>query len=171
MLIDYYILDLKEKKIYLSEWVKNDSFVEGLDNIENINIIKNKDHTKTINIKLKGKDNIITIELDKYNRIIKYINDNIIIIKNNFMYRNKTIKELKLKNTIFIGNYFLNNNNSLEELTLENVEIIKDAFMEHNKSLKELNAPNLKESGYLFLEDNEYINKNLRVRKWKKKNY
>ena len=92
IILDYFILDLVNKKIMLYDKTDEDSFVETITNIEKIEII-NIDKGKIIKIKTKD-DNDIEIELDKLNRITKYTNNKITKINDWFLYKNKTLIEL-----------------------------------------------------------------------------
>lgn len=133
ILIDYFIIDLKEKNIKLYDNDLEDSFLDSFDNIEKIEIHKNKTG-KNIIIKINNKEDII-IKINELNQIVG-INDN-------------NIKQINDK--------YLNWNITLKELSLPNLEIIKDWFMPNNKELTSINLPNLTKIGYFFLISNEKI--------------
>lgn len=130
IVLDNFIFDLKEKSIcqYKSKYSKStndelekDSFIDGLKNISKISVRTNKDKSKVITIKCEGAYSIV-IKIDAYGRIIKYKNENITEIGNNFLYLNDTIQEIDIPNVINIGNKFLENNNTLKELFIESAE-------------------------------------------------
>ena len=81
ILIDYFIIDLSEKKIFLYDESIDDSFINTFNNIEKVSVTKNKDG-KVLNIINDGNE--IIIKIDKQNRIIGYENNNLSIIDNNF---------------------------------------------------------------------------------------
>ena len=160
ILMDYYILDNgKEKSINTYSSTSNaiiDSFVDPFEEIEKVNIssIDKETGERTITI---NKD--IVIVLDKYNRIVKYKNNNIGIIASGFMQYNTALRELEINNASIIQNQFLYNNESLLELNLPNVTRIGDYCLYVNSILDKLNTPKLKEigKGFLFFTDFEKL--------------
>ena len=127
LLLDYFILDLQDKIISLYDDTISDCFPGGLKDIQQIQIIKEKESKKII-IKTNQED--ITIEIDNDNKIIKYQNDNIEEIKNNFLIYNESLIKIDLPNVTIIGDDFLYFNESLREINLPNVvEIGNDFFI------------------------------------------
>ena len=158
ILCDYFKIDLKEKKIEkLIE--EDDSFIDDLTDIERIEIQKNKD-TKNIVIYKKTKDekekyvDPIIIELDKDNKIVGYINNNLKKVGDNFLQYNSSLTELNISQDQKIGNNFLKNNNSLRELNMPLVQEIGDNFLGGNNDLTELNMPLVQKIGDDFLSSN-----------------
>ena len=109
LVIENFILDFENKKIYLYDKSIKDSFCESINEIESIkkSIISDNGHLIEITSK---ESNVIKIVLDKNNNIIDYTNLNLTEIKNNFLYYNKNLKELKLPNLQVLGDFFLNSN-------------------------------------------------------------
>ena len=142
LIIDYFILDLVNKKIDIYDKTLKDSFINDLKEITKINIIKNKNQ-KLINIKIKNQ-NLITITLDKENNIIGYKNNNIKIINKCFLFYNEKINNIELNNVKIIGNYFLYNNEVLPKISLPEVLIIYNKFLNRNKNITSLNIPKVK---------------------------
>ena len=155
IVFDYFVLDLKEKKI-LTE-VEDDSFIDGIVDIDKINIVKLENGKAIHLIPINGKE--IIIELDKQNRIVKYKNNNIKRCGDNFIYYNESLQELNLPNLERCGHSFLYSNESLQELNLPNLKQCGDSFLYNNESLQELNLPNLKKCGNSFLYYNESLQK------------
>ena len=153
IVFDYFVLDLKEKKI-LTE-TEYDSFIDGIVDIDKINIVK-LENGKAIHIIPINREEII-IELDKQNRIVKYKNNNIKRCDDYFLCFNESLQELNLPNLERCGDRFLYNNGSLQELNLPNLERCGDSFLYNNESLQELNLPNLKQCEYGFLLSNQSL--------------
>ena len=155
LVVDYFILDLKNKKIFLYDSNLNDSFVDGLQDIKKINIIKEND-TKKIEV-LTDNDNEVTIRIDKYNRIISYENYEIKSIDDNFLYKNETLSDITLPNLEYVGDNFLYNNRGLEKISFPKLETVYDYFINWNMIINQVDLPNLKYCGDLFLFENENL--------------
>ena len=109
IIIDYFIIDKQEKKIMLYNTDIEDSYIDGLDNIINIEVI-NEDKDKNIKIIQTGGREAI-IKVDKLGRIVKYENNYLKECGDNFLYRNEMLKKLSLPKLEecgydFIGNRF-----------------------------------------------------------------
>lgn len=176
LVIDYFILDLTEKKIITYNNLK-DSFIDSIGQIKNI-YIKNDITGKTITIiPINGED--IVIKLDERNRIMELDNKNVLKINdyflchnwwlkalnlpkiqtigNNFLYANIALSSLNLPNVQEIGNNFLYVNISLKSLNLPKVQTIEDKFLSINDSLEVINLPKLQTIGDDFLLRNEIL--------------
>ena len=175
--MDYFILDEKEKKIIVYDSEIEDSFIDGLDNITNIEIINESGYKKIILKQQEGKEAIII--LDSNGRIIGYKNEYLKNCRDNFLrwnnylqelnlpmlekcedyflFANNSLQELNLPMLEKCGNYFLSANNSLQELNLPMLEKCKFGFLGNNNSLQELNLPMLQECGDYFLSDNNSL--------------
>ena len=192
LLIDYFILNLQNERFsdlqntkFYSKSIKQfdkaldyDSFQYELEDFDKINIIKNDDGTKTIEL-IKPHQNPIYIEIDKCNNIIGYDNPNIRKIEHNFLKFNRKLNKIYIDNVEKIGNRFLFYNKDLVSLNLPsvteigrsflysckniktinlpNVRIIADNFVGSNNSLEYLNAPNLEKVGESFLSFNDCL--------------
>ena len=183
IILDYFILDLKEKKLIKVDMWFSDAFYYSLGYIDRISTEKSNDK-KIINIisnvnRYEEHNNHIKIVLDKYNRIIEYYNEKIELIGNyflrynlslekiempnvceigdSFLYSNENITEIKLSNIIHIGNNFLYHNKKLEQIILPNVRKINEKFLFNNIILNKIEMPNLLEVGYDFLHNNEIL--------------
>ena len=153
IVFDYFVLDLKEKKI-LTE-VENDSFIDGIVDIDKISIVK-LENGKAIHLIPINREEII-IELDKQNRIVKYKNNNIKRCDNYFLHFNESLQELNLPNLEQCGDNFIYYNKSLQELNLPSLERCGDSFLISNESLQELNLPSLERCEDSFLLSNESL--------------
>ena len=151
ILMENYILDLKEKTIKNCFKGSRDSFPDTIKNIKNISVTTNKDtHTKKIEITVDGEDKLIIIELNKYNEIISYENPLITKIGDYFLKNNTKLKKLSLDNVVEIGSDFLQYNEELTTLTLPKVKKIRDHFLLDNTKLKNITMANLEEVGKNF---------------------
>ncbi len=183
IVMDYFILDLVNKEINTYNANKRstrdalDSFLDTIDDIEKIEIEKNK-LEKLITIKVKNGEDI-KIVLNKNNEMIELSNPNVEKIGNDFLfintalqilslpnleevgdyflYWNKSLKRVDLPNLKVVGNAFLSVNNSLQVLNLPSLQKVKTGFLCENTSLQKLNLPNLQEVGYEFLCCNEIL--------------
>ena len=178
LVFENYIIDFKEKtiKLYDKEFIKEDSFLEGIQDIESIKVEIDKE-TKEKNIIIN--DDII-ITLTKTNQIKSYKNSHITEVGDNFLRNSTEIESIDLENIEVLGedflhkaakltsinipkcrkidNGFLYSNKELKSIDLPKVEMILDNFMFSNNILNNINMPNLKTIGDRFL----YHNKNLR---------
>ena len=146
IVLDYFILDLKEKKIIKYDDKVSDSFVDGIVNIDKIEVRKTSDSNKHIFIESNG--NNIEIIINNTNEIIGYKNNGLEKIGDNFLKENVSLQHLEMKNVKSIGDRFLyRNNSSLEYADLNGVKEIGDYFMFSNTSLKNLCMSNVKHFG------------------------
>ena len=183
ILTDYFYIDLENKTIEAYDKEIKDSFVDDLKSIEKIEVIRSNKQAgnRTIRIHKKEaeKDDTITIELDKDNRIVGYTNANLKNVGNNFLIWNEKLTDLKIPKleqvgSMFLrynraltgldlpelkqaGNDFLPDNEVLTELKAPKLEQVGNMFLCCNKVLKELELPELKKTGHYFLSDNEVL--------------
>jgi len=154
LIIDYFIVDLIKKRVYLYDQTLEDAFVDDLQENKKITIKKDKDtKNKILNIILNNDEEVI-IEIDKFNRIISYTNNATTTIGNNFLYKNKTLKRISLNNVRYIKDRFLCCNTSLNEININNVLEIGDVFLSSNLQLSTIYLPNVTQIGNRFLERN-----------------
>ena len=154
IILDYFILDLKEKTIKLYDDI-NDSFKDSIESINKVLVTKTE-YGKQINITPKTGE-IIKIELDNQNRIITYENNNVEHIKDGFLKYNDTLKEFSVKNLILIEDDFLRNNNTIVDFYAPNLEEIGSDFLYYNSSLESFEAQNLQQIGSCFLPNDEEL--------------
>ena len=150
IVLDYFVLDLVNKKLSSYDNTNFDSFKDTINNIKKINIINNGD-IKEITIQQKD-GNITTIYLNKQNCIIKYINNYVEEIGNYFLYYNKCLEELNLNNVRLIKHDFLFNNKMLQKIELNNVRSILNDFL-RNSSMEYLYLENVEQIGDNFMSN------------------
>ena len=157
ILIDQYVIDLKEKSI-VSLTSKNDSFVKSINSvgkIESIDVCKNIE-TREIIFKYKNGNNV-KLEIDKKNRLIGYYNDHVRKIDSFFMPYNKSIKNISLNNVNYIGDDFISNSDLIEKISFNEVVEIGDRFLYNASKLSEINLPKIKRIGNFFLYRNNLL--------------
>ncbi len=157
IVMDYFILDLVNKKIKLYDEKITDAFLDTIGNIEKIEIEKKKLEKQLI-IKVKNREDIKII-LNEDNEIIRLTNPNVERVGNQFLYLNTALQELNLPNLQKIGDYFLRWNRALKELDLPSVQKIGNGFLRNDGYLQEVNLPNLQKVGNEFLHLNVYLKK------------
>ena len=154
ILVDYFIIDRKEKKIAFYDERIKDSFLDGLTNITNIEVTKEDEHKEIVIHQGKKQ---LTIKIDVNGKIISYENKNLTSCGDNFLYYNDSLQELDLPNLQSCGNDFLYHNESLQELDFPNLQSCGNDFLCYNKSIQELNLPNLQSCGDYFLHYNKSL--------------
>ena len=154
LVMDYFIIDLVNKKLILTN--RYDGFIDMLLDIKNIEINKEEDN-KVVTFYLKnGNKTIVT--LDKFNRIIKLVNNHETTISNNFLWHNEVLKDISLDNVIKIGDNFLFNNEAITNIYFPNVKQIGDSFM-CRSIVDGLELPELLTIGERFMSSNHQISK------------
>ena len=153
IILDYFVLDLKNKQITLYDTEKKDSFVESFGTIKNINIV-NKNEGKVLTISTESNLEEIIITLDKQNRIVSYNNKTITNIGSSFLSGNTSLTSIELPNAINIGGWFLSHNTSLTSIELPNAINIGDSFLFRNTLLTSIELPNAINIGDWFLHSN-----------------
>ncbi|MGN1207894.1 MAG: leucine-rich repeat protein, partial [Christensenellales bacterium] len=158
LLVDEFVVDLKEKTITSYLFGDRDSFVESVRYIKDIKVIKNEKGEKVIVvIPLIGEN--INITVDCFNQIKEYSNPNAQAINFQFLRNNKGLKKIDLPNVEYIDDQFLFENKVLEEINIPKLNKVGDFFLANNIKLKEINFPKLKTTGSAFLYNNKSIEK------------
>lgn len=153
IVIDYFIIDIPNKKIFTYDKNISDSFTTIYDNFEKIEIVR-ESNVKKIYITYNNKKIELTI---CNNEIIKFTDNVIKEIDNNFFIKNKALKNIELNNVVKIGENFLYENKNMDSLVLPNVLEIGDSFLNSNELLLRFIAPKIVKIGKNFM----HYNKNL----------
>mgnify|MGYP000036155328 CR=1 FL=1 len=158
LLVDYFYIDKRNKTIKVCGDIE-DSFVDDLQKIENIEVVKSEDENinRIIKVYLQDIEEPVLIGIDENNQIVKYVNKNVTIISDEFLGYNKGITKLELPNLTLVGDEFLSANEGLNKLELLNLTQVGNDFLLCNKELTRLEMPNLIRTGDNFL----YYNKEL----------
>jgi len=156
IILDYFILDLVNKKIFLQNDRIEDSFLDGLKDIEKITIINSKENDNKFII-IKCKNNNAIIEINQHNQIVGYENDNLEEIGNQFLSNNTELKYINTPKVKKIGDWCLMRNTSLESIYLPELVSVGNYFLAYNYNLTEAYLPKLKKAGNSFLSGNNAL--------------
>lgn len=158
IVMDYFILDMKEKKITLYDESINDSFVSSIKNIKKIDVLKEDSNKMVIII---GEEGNMIIKLDPNDRIIEINNETLKSVSDNYFSKSKYIDKLYLNNVVEVGDNFLNRNKSLSKISMDNVKIIGKNFLEYNNSIEEISFLNVEKigNGFMFQNNNPKFKK------------
>ena len=157
LIIDYFIIDLVNKKIKLYDNFKyDDGFVIDYP----INKIQITCENFGKKIEIIGSDFFINLEINKFNHIISY-ESNIKEIGDDFLYYNKTLEAFINNNLEKVGADFLPYNNKLDTFEASNIKEIGNGFLEQNEKLLNVNLPNLLGVGDSFLRSSKIKKINL----------
>ncbi len=140
IVMDYFILDMKDKKITLYDESINDSFISSIKNIKKIDVLK-CGLNKTIVI--IGEEGNMIIKLDQNDRIIEVENEIIKKVSDNYLSKSKYIDKLYLNNVIEVGDNFLEYNRYLERFIEPNLRKIGRYILSHNSVLTDIDISNL----------------------------
>ena len=172
VMMDYLILDEKEKKIISP--IHDDTYDVFCEAFNGKTITRTTEKDKIIvatndgNLVVIKDGKIIELELPH----TKEIGDNFLgsneqltsldlpnveTIGDEFLWNNEQLKSLNLPKAKEIGNSFLGLNEQLTSLDLPHVETIRNGFLRNNKQLKSLNLPNVETIGNGFLWYNEQL--------------
>ena len=154
IVLDYYMLDLKDKSIKLYDRRIKDSLLETFHDIKKIDVKVDKvSDKKTISI-----DNDVDIILDKNNSIVEYRNSKIKELDDNFMKNNKFLRKIDLPKAEKIGDCFLYDNKYLEQANLANLKVMGSNCLTDNIALNKISLPKVEKVGGFFLYFNQYLN-------------
>lgn len=158
IVMDYFILDMKDKKITLYDESINDSFVSSIKNIKKIDVLKCGLNKIVVII---GEEGNMIIKLDPNDRIIEVDNETLKSVSDNYFSKSKYIDKLYLNNVVEVGDNFLNKNKSLSKISMDNVKIIGNNFLEYNEGIEDISLLNVKKIGrsFMFNCDNPKLNK------------
>ena len=154
MVIDNFCIDFKNKEIKLLDNQIADSFVDGLQDIEKMEVEKSENDGKVIKVYLNNKEEPVVIGVDKDNQIVKYENQYLQQVGNNFLRNNTALKELNLPKLQEIGKAFLYKNKDLVKLNLPELQRAGSNFLYSNIALTKLDLPKLQKAEYCFLYNN-----------------
>ena len=154
LLIDYFIIDIKNKTVKLYDKRINDSFTNLFNDIKNIQI-ENNELGKIVIINFNNLNNVV-IKTNKTNNITSYYDEITKYVDNNFLSNVKDIKYVNMPKLIKAGDDFIKSSN-IENIDIYNLEYAGKSFLK-NSILTTLYLPNIK-----FVDD-EFLmnNKNLK---------
>ncbi len=153
ILADYFLIDRQEKTIKCYDSREDDSFPQFFqdNSIKKIDLeIKNDIKL----VKVETTKGLVTLELDKENKIIGLTNPYIEKIGAYFLYYNESLTKIELPLVKIIGCSFLYNNQNLKSIDLPQVNSIGYGFLYYNQNLKEINFPNVLNIAESFMHNN-----------------
>ncbi len=159
LIFDYFFLDLRCKELKFYDKNIEDSFVETIGKIEKVEILNSEDKCEKTVYLTPQNGNVIEIHLDKENRMLNLVNDNLKEIPKYYLFYNIFLQSITLRDSEKIGLSFLFNNKSLEYLEAPVLKSVEDNFLAQNKELLEIYLPLLEKSGFNFLAFNQRIQK------------
>ena len=154
VIMDYFILDLVNKKITLKDNNIKDSFIDEFNDILKIEVKKEIDGK---NIYIYKENNIIIVKIDSKSRIVSYYNEKVDEIGDNFLSRNNCLEKFYAPNVHSIGDCFCLHNTSLTEFYCPNLEYAGNNVLYYNDSLESIDLSNTKKVGHSFLKNNTKI--------------
>ncbi len=160
ILVDYFYIDKKNKTIEVCGDIEN-SFVDDLQKIENIEVVKSEEEniSRIIKVYLQDIEEPVIIGIDENNQIVEYVNKNVTNIGDEFLGYNKGITKLELPNLTQVGDEFLCENIRLTKLEMPELKETGNCFLYRNEGLTQLELPKLTRVGDGFLSCNEEITK------------
>ena len=156
LILDYFILDFKNKTISLYDYSVMDSFPKVVGDILRLRIENLDNGYKRIELfTIDGNETII--EVDSLNIVKSIVNNSIKSVDNKFLFKNTELDKLELLNLEEVGYNFLTFNKRLVEVNLPKLEVAGDGFLSCNNVIKILNLPSLRVVGNLFLNNNREL--------------
>lgn len=151
VIMDYFVLDKVEKTIKICNEDLRDTFADTIGHIDKIEEFvdkKTKERTIVINDKIK-------IVVDKIGVIIKFVNEDITEIDDNFLSYNPCLQEIEIPNVTKIGNNFLRNNRIMLSFKSEKLTEVGEDFLYMNTKMSLLKLPNLLRVGDNFMYESQ----------------
>lgn len=134
--MDYFIIDLVNKKIDIYDSRLKDSFSKVIGKIKNIEIVRGEKDKKVYIT--NEEDNIFELTLSFDNRLIGIKNNMIDKLPDRFLISGQFLKNMEFCNVREIGNDVLYANMDLEHFNLDNTEVIGNYFLANNIMLKDI---------------------------------
>ena len=175
IIMDYFIIDLVNKKVDVFDNKLRDSFSEVIGKIKNIEIVRGEKNKKVYIT--NEEDNIFELTLSFDNKLIGIKNNmidklpnrflisgeylknmefsNVREIGNDVLYANTDLEYFNLSKAEVIGNYFLANNIKLTNIDLNKTIMIGDDFLKRNIIVESINFDSLQRVGNSFMFSNK----------------
>ncbi len=152
IIMDYFIIDLVNKKIDVYDNKIRDSFSEVIGKIKNIEIVRGEKDKKVYIT--NEEDNIFELTLSFDNKLIGIKNNMIDKLPNRFLISGQYLKNMEFSNVREIGNDVLYANTDLEYFNLCKAEVIGNYFLANNIKLTNINLNKTIIIGDDFLKKN-----------------
>lgn len=152
ILMDYFYLDLQNKKIRLPDETLKDSFVDTFESVKKVEVVREKKNdSKVVKVYSEDSKEPALIKLNEDNQIIGYVNHELNCVGKNFLRSNTEIRELDLPNLEYECGYFLTWNSSLRELSLPKLKQAMYGFFDRNRVIEKLDLPEIERVSDSFL--------------------
>ncbi len=145
IIMDYFIVDLKTGKVSLYDNRIKDSFVDSMKDVTGVNIEK-KGGNRILHFSTESEEDIDVV-IDKANRIIGVVNNDVKEIGDNFLCDCRKVKYVEMDNVLKIGNRFLQSDEVMKDISISKVENIGDDFLYSDFSLEKVDFPKLQSLG------------------------
>lgn len=152
IIMDYFIIDLVNKKVDVFDNKLRDSFSEVIGKIKNIEIVRGEKDKKVYIT--NEEDNIFELTLSFDNKLIGIKNNMIDKLPNRFLISGQYLKNMEFSNVREIGNDVLYANTDLEYFNLSKAEVIGNYFLANNIKLTNINLNKTIMIGDDFLKKN-----------------
>lgn len=159
VLMDYFILDKENKTIRLFDKRLEDSFLDGVQDIEKIEMENDSQNkgTRVITIHSRQQASPIIIKIDGTNQITYYENNELTVVGDNFLGGNQNISQINIPNIEEIGDSFLEFNKRLQKFEAKKLHVVGSEFLGRNSDLDEIAVPMLRKAGNGFLGENKRL--------------
>ena len=155
IIMDYFIIDLVNKKVDVYDSKLRDSFSEVIGKIKNIEIVRGEKDKKVY--LTNGEDNIFELSLFFDNKLIGIKNNEITKLPDCFLISGRYLKTMEFSNVREIGNDALFANMDLEYFNLDRAEIIGNYFLANNIKLTDIDLNKTIMIGDDFLYNRNFI--------------
>lgn len=152
IIMDYFIIDLVNKKVDVFDNKLRDSFSEVIGKIKNIEIVRGEKDKKVYIT--NEEDNIFELTLSFDNKLIGIKNNMIDKLPNRFLISGQYLKNMEFSNVREIGNDVLYANTDLEYFNLSKAEVIGNYFLASNIKLTNIDLNKTIMIGDDFLKRN-----------------
>ena len=152
IIMDYFIIDLVNKKVDVFDNKLRDSFSEVIGKIKNIEIVRGEKDKKVYIT--NEEDNIFELTLSFDNKLIGIKNNLIDKLPNHFLISGQYLKNMEFSNVREIGNDVLYANTDLEYFNLSKAEVIGNYFLASNIKLTNIDLNKTIMIGDDFLKRN-----------------
>lgn len=147
-LIENILLDKKEKTL-LNLGALHNGFVDSVGKIEKIEVLNIPNNQRLLTITNDKQEKTI-LTLNNKNCIVKYENNDIKEIQDDFLYYNMYLQEFKADKLESVGNNFNRKNKVLEVLDAPNLNIVGNYFLCANRKINSLELLELDTVGDYF---------------------
>lgn len=152
IIMDYFIIDLVNKKVDVFDNKLRDSFSEVIGKIKNIEIVRGEKDKKVYIT--NEEDNIFELTLSFDNKLIGIKNNMIDKLPNRFLISGEYLKNMEFSNVREVGNDVLYANTDLEYFNLSKAEVIGNYFLASNIKLTNIDLNKTIMIGDDFLKRN-----------------